>query len=146
MKYRVLIPLFCCLFVQAAFAQPRGNSRIEQRIEAMKAAFITERLQLTPEEAQQFWPLYNQYEEAERALRREYRPGKAIENMTEAEASAFLDRSLELEERLTALRRTYIERFKEILPTRKIALLREVEEEFKRELLRRMREMRRRQR
>ena len=146
MKYYVLL-LFCCLSVQAAFTQPRGNNaRIQQRIEAMKAAFITERLQLTPEEAQQFWPLYNQYEDAERDLRREYRPGKAIENMTEAEANAFLERSLELDEQLTALRRTYIERFKEILPTRKVALLRKVEEEFKRELLRRMRDMRRRQR
>jgi hypothetical protein len=36
--------------------QPPGSV-----LEAMKAAFITKRLNLSPEEAQLFWPIYNKY-------------------------------------------------------------------------------------
>jgi len=32
-----------------------------QDIEALKVAFISKELNLTPEEAQKFWPVYNQY-------------------------------------------------------------------------------------
>lgn len=145
MRYYAFLLFFTALVLQPALGQPRGENRVDERIEAMKAAFITERLRLTPEEAQQFWPLYNQFEEAESELRQAYRPDRPIEEMSDAEAVDFLNRSLELEEKLIDLRRRYIGRFQEILPARKIALLRKVEEEFKRELLRRMREMRRRQ-
>ncbi len=146
MRYYALLLLFSGLFLQPALGQPQGGeNRIDECIQAMKAAFITDRLRLTPEEAQQFWPLYNQFEEADRELRQAYRPGRPIEEMSDAEAMEFLNRNLEMEEKLIDLRRRYIGRFQEILPARKIALLRKAEEEFKRELLRRMREMRRRQ-
>lgn len=145
MRYYAFLPFFLGLFLQTAVGQPPGDNRIDERIQAMKAAFITERLRLTPQEAQQFWPLYNEFEEAERELRQAYRPDRPIEEMSDAEAMEFLNRNLEMEEKLIDLRRRYIGRFQEILPARKIALLKKVEEEFKRELLRRMREMRRRQ-
>ena len=43
-----------------AMAQVRERPR-EGALEAMKIAFITKRLNLSPEEAQRFWPIYNQY-------------------------------------------------------------------------------------
>jgi hypothetical protein len=38
------------------------------QLEAMKTAFITTRLQLTPQEAQKFWPIYNVYSEEVRQV------------------------------------------------------------------------------
>ncbi|MCB0665633.1 MAG: hypothetical protein KDC80_07420, partial [Saprospiraceae bacterium] len=32
---------------------------VQERIEAQRVAFITQRVNLSPEEAQQFWPIYN---------------------------------------------------------------------------------------
>jgi len=145
MPYHTILAALFCLLLQPTMAQRQGSPRVDERIEAMKAAFITERLGLTPEEAQIFWPLYNEYRDSQRELRREYRPRKPIEEMTEAEASDFLDRSLEEETQLLELRRQYLGRFQQVLPARKVALLGKVEEEFKRELLRRVRENRRRQ-
>jgi hypothetical protein len=40
----------------------QGDETKAERIEALKIAFITNKLQLTPAEAQKFWPVYKQYE------------------------------------------------------------------------------------
>ncbi|HEX9509068.1 MAG TPA: hypothetical protein VF939_01200 [Puia sp.] len=48
---------------QSGGGQPGGSQQRQPGsvLEAMKAAFITKRLNLSPEEAQLFWPIYNQY-------------------------------------------------------------------------------------
>ena len=48
----------------AGFAKAQEEMSSEKRqqdIEALKVAFISKELELTPEEAQKFWPVYNQY-------------------------------------------------------------------------------------
>jgi hypothetical protein len=47
----------------AAFSQDNENSQKPEggRLEALKIAWLTKKLNLTPEEAQRFWPVYNQY-------------------------------------------------------------------------------------
>ncbi len=38
------------------------QERMQSRIESQKIAFITQKLDLSPSEAQQFWPIYNEYQ------------------------------------------------------------------------------------
>ncbi len=65
---KYLIILFAFFSVQA-FAQeaeqPQENlpesKANSQAIEALKTAYITKELNLTPDEAQKFWPVYNEY-------------------------------------------------------------------------------------
>ncbi|MGB0178240.1 MAG: hypothetical protein ACPF9D_13825, partial [Owenweeksia sp.] len=61
MKTKALSLLLAITFTSPIFAQQRD--RVNDRIEAMRAQFFTEKLDLTPEEAQKFWPVYNQYRE-----------------------------------------------------------------------------------
>jgi len=136
----ILLFISCSLFGPLA---AQNDGAFAQRIEAMKAAFITDHLRLTPEESQQFWPLYNQYQQEERQLRKQYRPDKPIPDMSEQEAEKHLSRLLEREEKLLDLKARYINRFQEVLSARKVAMLPKVEEEFKKELLKRMQERRR---
>lgn len=57
--YSVLV--FLCWLTLPAWSQgPKGGWGGE--LEAMKTGFITTRLRLTPEEAERFWPIYNQYD------------------------------------------------------------------------------------
>jgi hypothetical protein len=53
------------LIVGCAIAQPAPAPLVDnqkmQNIEALKIAFISKQLELTPDEAQRFWPVYNQY-------------------------------------------------------------------------------------
>ncbi len=136
----ILLFISCSLFGPLA---AQNDGAFAQRIEAMKAAFITDRLRLTPEESQQFWPLYNQYQQEERQLRKQYRPDKPIPDMSEQEAEKHLSRLLEREEKQLDLKARYINRFQEVLSALKVAMLPKVEEEFKKELLKRMQERRR---
>ncbi|MEI9933603.1 MAG: hypothetical protein WDM71_01835 [Ferruginibacter sp.] len=62
-KIFLLIILFSTitLFLKAQGIQQPVDEKRQQEIEALKVAFISRELQLTPDEAQQFWPIYNQY-------------------------------------------------------------------------------------
>lgn len=67
MKKLYLLLSFICLTAivhaqDAPEATPDVSEKKQQDIQALKAAFITKELDLTPDEAQKFWPVYNQYE------------------------------------------------------------------------------------
>lgn len=57
--YLILAFMGIAFFVKAQ--DDNGGTKKQQDIEALKVAFISKELNLTPEEAQKFWPVYNQY-------------------------------------------------------------------------------------
>lgn len=59
MKKRILFISFSLLLYCFAMAQP--NKKAASKTEAIRIAYITRQLNLTPQEAQQFWPVYNAY-------------------------------------------------------------------------------------
>src|SRR4051794_23503124 len=62
MKKKLLtVYIVLCWLALPGMAQVREQRPKEGALEAMKIAFITKRLNLSPEEAQRFWPIYNQY-------------------------------------------------------------------------------------
>ncbi len=63
--------VLCSVFTLSLSAQPI-TSEIEDRLEARRVAYITQELDLTVEEAQTFWPLYNKYRDSRKALREQY--------------------------------------------------------------------------
>lgn len=122
-------------------AQPGDiPEKARERIESYKIAFFTERLQLTPEESKDFWPLYNEFEDSRENLRKTYDfEGKRLELLSDQELETHIEQQLKLEEEMVALRRKYIKRFKEVLPIRKVAMLQIVDNDFKRQLLQELR-------
>src|SRR6187455_2970115 len=74
---------------------PEG--RLEE-IKAQKVAYLTQKMSLTTEEAQKFWPIYNEYDKGLEAIRKERREAhKAMKDktdLTEAEASAAIDKEM----------------------------------------------------
>jgi len=70
MKKIYLIIAFACIAGFARAQEEIPSEKQQQNIEALKVAFISKELDLTPEEAQKFWPVYNQYsKELNTALR-----------------------------------------------------------------------------
>jgi hypothetical protein len=70
---------------------------IRDRIKAQKVAYITEQLDLTVDEAQKFWPIYNRYETTIHRLRKiemrrlkEDVEMKERESITDAEAEVLI--------------------------------------------------------
>ncbi|MEO6230011.1 MAG: hypothetical protein ABJB11_02065 [Ferruginibacter sp.] len=61
MKKLYLVAAFLGFAFFAKAQENSGSNKKQQDIEALKVAFISRELDLTPEEAQKFWPVYNQY-------------------------------------------------------------------------------------
>jgi len=120
------------------------SQKIEDRIEAQRIAFLTTRLKLTPEEAQGFWPVYNDYRDREKSLKEEKRPDKALEGMSEGEASDYIVNVLDIEMKELVLKRDFFNNLKNVLPSKKIVLLEQAEHLFKERLLNYMSQQRNR--
>jgi len=108
-----------------------------ERVEALRTAYITRHLNLTPTEAQQFWPLYNEFQTKEDSLENVIGDTKfnRMETMSDKELEVLIENRFKSEEARLKLRREYYEKLKKVLPVRKIALLQRTERDFRRELV-----------
>lgn len=136
----IMLTLLVLISYTSSQAQ-RADDR-KERIKALKTAFITEELQLTSDQAQQFWPIYNELERELEALR-EQRQSGSPETMNDAQTEVWVRQQLDLEAQQIAVKRQYVDKFSKVLNWQQIAKLLKVEHRFKQELLRRMRERRR---
>jgi hypothetical protein len=93
-----------------------GVAQNGERLEALKIAYITKRLDLSPEEAQKFWPIYNQYAEELKQTRKE-----AIRNNKS---------EIELDESLLNIRKKYSVQFGQAISPQKIDIFFKSEKEF----------------
>ncbi len=121
-----------------------GDGPIGDRIKSLKVAYITSKLDLTTEESQAFWPVYNEYEDKQEAIRKETELNGKLDALSDEELEQAILRTFEREERLLELKREYFEHFKDILSIRKIALLKQAEVAFNKELVRRLSELQQR--
>lgn len=133
----VLALIFSLYMAETALGQDRDH---REKIKALKVAFFTEQLNLGPEEAKAFWPLYNQYEQEREVLmdrqREEVRDRiNSLDTMSEKEAEKILNRYLDLEEQEEELdRRFYQKLSREFSATRTLKLFK-AERDFRRRLL-----------
>ncbi len=108
-----------------------------ERIEAMRVAFITQKLALTPVESEKFWPVYNIYRNAVVDLRKQTNLETNLEVMSDAEAEKAIQVSIDRMEKELSLFKKLANDLKPILPARKIAILTKTERSFNEELIRR---------
>ena len=138
-----IIATMACMSVSAQAHRGRGEEWKEKMM-AEKVAFLTLEVGLTPEEAQAFWPVYNQIEtekdEAVSAMIKAYKEmRKAIEEKKgDKEISALLDKYLETQKKLNDIENGIAARYKTVLPVEKVAKLYVAEEEFRRQQIRRL--------
>jgi hypothetical protein len=114
-----------------------------QEIKAQKTAFLTQRMDLTPEEAQKFWPVYNQFDkeiEANRKEMREIRKEMKDTGMSDADATKSLDRMLAALQKELDIRKQYTVEFKKVIGASKTLRMFKAEKDFNRELLKRIRD------
>lgn len=149
MKHSKIIILFVLFFSVAAFAQPgsRMKERMQQKkgqLKSMKIAFITTELNLTPDEATKFWPLFNAFEDKQRDLKQDkiknYMDRIDSDNLTEKEAATLLTQMESTEDELFQLRKKFVSSLKGVLPAVKILKLKKAEEEFSKKLLQQYRD------
>ncbi len=123
----------------------QSKSDKEQEFKSQKIAFFTDKIGLTPEEAQIFWPIYNDYWAkknkiiADRKEKMTYFADHS-ENMSNDEMIKYADQYIRYEMELAELLDEYHKEFKKILPINKVMKIYLADYEFKTYLLKKIRE------
>jgi hypothetical protein len=143
MRYLIAIITIC--FSLQSFSQP--NRPGLTRIHAAKMAYISDRIQLSPRQAGNFIPIYNDYEREIRDTRQyffqKYRgtnPGDA----DDATSRQFIDDNLDYQQRVLDIRRKYNEQFLRVISPQQLAELNKAEREFKQMLIKKLEKQQRR--
>lgn len=147
--------LMLALSGSAATAQTRLQpgprpAPAKERIESAKIGFITRELNLTPEEAKAFWPIYNAMEaDLKKANRDPLREGLktvrgegGIDNLSDAQARELLAELDKVGAEREAVRRKYQKEFLKILPPQKVLKLHVAERKFRQEVMERLKDAR----
>lgn len=131
--------IFVCWLMVAVIpliAQPVSK---RDKIDALRVSFINQKVNFTPQEEQLFWPLYNEYNDkleiARKTFRQQYVKKIDFNTSSDKESEAYINAEIALKQKEYELFKEYFEKFKKILPIKKVALLRRAEEEFKKELI-----------
>ncbi|RZN80276.1 MAG: sensor of ECF-type sigma factor [Winogradskyella sp.] len=138
------------LFVSfLSFAQPPRDGKMREKIKAQKIAFITEKLNLTADEAQKFWPIYNEFEATTEKIKSEdLRPVKQQmrrnSDISDKEANKLLDKLIRAENRMHNAKIKLVNDLKTVLPAKKIIMLKAVEDQFNKRLLEQLKKFRER--
>ncbi|CAN5563358.1 hypothetical protein BH11BAC2_BH11BAC2_16330 [soil metagenome] len=151
---RLLLPLLLCLTwfsIQAQSPNTDAKSRMKddrrEEIESMKVAFLTRKLSLSPDEAKKFWPVYDQYANELKTLRESRRTRNKdaradFSTMNDKDVEKVVDAEIIFRQQELDIMKKYHAQFKQVLPIKKVALLYSSEEEFKRELIEKIKERR----
>lgn len=137
-----LLVLLCAFLpvVQAVeVCDPPHLSREEYR--AKQKAFIIEKAGLTKKEAARFFPVYYELQDKKKKLNDDswclIRKGKE-NDVTELQYEEILDKIADNRIEATQLEKSYLAKFKKILSSKKIYMVRRAELRFHRELLKEM--------
>jgi len=111
----------------------------------MKIAYITERLDLSSEEAEKFWPIYNDYNDKKGEILHEIREFRRyyvenLDNIDDEEHLELLHKYIKLQQKDADLLPSYQEKFIEVLPAKKVMKLYIAEIQFKNYLLQKLRD------
>ena len=136
MRYLLLITTM--IFTISLSAQREGE-RAErgEKIEQQRIAFITTELDLSVEEAQAFWPLYNDYQSAKKEIGTDRKAENRIDDMTEEESRIMLSRAMEAKREYTNLEIEFMNKLERVLSAKKRLKLVRTEREFKKSVLKR---------
>lgn len=146
MKAKLITLTLSMLMIATAFAQGPGGKgkgdRKEKReeLEAQKVAFITTKLELTTEESEKFWPVYNERESELKTVRKDIREkvkeGKDLDSLSDADVKKMMEDVIKLKKQELDIEEKYNKKFQEVLPVKKVAKLHWAERKFNEEVLR----------
>lgn len=141
----LILPAFMALGI-CAFSQQndsqdnqRDNGNAQQKIESLKMTYLTQQLDLTPKEAQKFWPVYNQYQQEMQKINQEERSNRKernnLKNPNDQQIEQSLDRDFQLRQQALQLRENYRKQFRNVIPPRKVSKLYQSERDFNMKLI-----------
>lgn len=139
----IILGIFCFSGLHAQDRR-RDNPEMFEKIKAEKISFFTSKLDLTPAEAQEFWPVYNEFEKKRFDIKRqihefERMPDEQFTKLSDAEIEKLTGDYIGSFEKEAFLLKEYDKQFQKILPKKKVLMMYRTENEFRSHLIREFR-------
>ncbi len=152
MNTRYFTPLLVLLLMTFSFdaysQPPRGRKpgqrqQKKERVKQLKIAYFTEELDLSEEEAEKFWPIYNEMEEKVKAEKKKKNSAtntlrNGIDTMSDEEVEAKMKEALDARIKEAEVQKEYLVKIGDAIGFKKAAKVVSLEAQFKRELVKRL--------
>jgi hypothetical protein len=130
------------LFLMPFLVSAQGGGDRRKEIESYKIAFLTQKLELSAEEAKVFWPIYTDWQREQEELRKErsqkmisFRRIQEIEELSDSQVQTLIMNDFNMRQREINLDRRYYSKLRESLPIKVIGKFYRAQEAFKKDLL-----------
>lgn len=139
---KIALLLMGILAGSVIFAQSQGED-VEEKYYAQKVAYLTTEMDLSADESAAFWPLYNEHEKKQTALKNEMKTfhKKLHENESELSEQESKEALVFFQKHMTQMNNLQIEyqnKYLEVISAQKVLLMLKAEKEFRRNLLRKL--------
>jgi hypothetical protein len=131
----IIITLLAMGFIGVCYSQKEPKNSVRDA----RKAFIEERLQLTEDEKQKFWPVADEYLFKERELRMNFglKMDFIPENLSDKQAEEYFKLIAKFHQDEYELFKTYSEKIKSIIGVNKTVRFYALRQEFKKEMVKR---------
>lgn len=130
----LLMAIGIAAWAQDEMPEVSQDPKAQERIQSLRIAYITEKLGLTTEQAEKFWPIYREFSQERRKLGQELREAQRQidpKNPDPKKQQDLLDLGLRLKERELNLERDYSGRLREVISAQQMLNLRKAEGDFR---------------
>lgn len=146
---RVIIIIAILATSVVGWAQKQGpNQSAKSKLEAARIAMITERLDLSPAQAEKFWPIYNEFAQERRGLQQQAmkaRKGLDMQNLTEEQSKTLIKAHQEFKQEKLNLENKYSNKINGVISARQMVALKKAEDDFRTMILNRLEQRKRQQ-
>lgn len=131
------------LLISLSVSSLNAQQNRREKLKAYKTAFITERLDLSSEEAEKFWPIYNDFEKKmfqlkvlnKREAREQINDNGGMDALKNEDAEKLLARLIQNDQDILNAKKELFKDLKNVISAKKILRLNGVEHEFNKKLL-----------
>jgi hypothetical protein len=145
---KYLYILFFGLLSVASLAQEtddqlqQDDHAAKEKIKAARIGLISQRLGLTPDQAEKFWPIYNEFASKRQELVKEYRQAERTAPTDPKQQEALVNLGLKLKQDEVALEKEYSSKMLNVISAQQILNLRQAEKDFRKIILNQLQQRR----
>ena len=138
MRKLFLTALLLGYVTSLAFSQG-GGERMRDKIRAQRVAIFTDVLKLTSQEAEGFWPVYNQFLEDRDKVQDEMKAIKR-DNLNDSEAETQVKKHFELRQKELDLEKDMVQKMRKVISMQKIIKIPDAERQFRQTVLEKLKD------
>jgi hypothetical protein len=134
MKKYILCLTISLFAIGLSFAQRPGERYDPEKLQAARIAFITSRLDLKPEQAEKFWPLFNRFNDNRETYLKEISKMSDLRSgeISESEAKKRLEQRFDIQRKILAEEEKYVNDLSKVITYNQILKLNGLARDFTR--------------